>query len=55
MVLARANQNNVQMCLCVDGCMPKFNSAQLAALSGKIRFTVWKQDESLSVCIPITS
>lgn len=55
MVLARANQNNVQMCLCVDGCMPKFNSAQLAALSEKIRFTVWKQDESLSVCIPITS
>lgn len=55
MALARANQNNVQMCLCVDGCIPKFNSAKLAAFSEKIRFTVWKQDESLSFCIPITS
>lgn len=48
MALAWANQNNVQMCLCVDGCTPKFNSAKLAAFSEKIRFTVWKQDESLS-------
>lgn len=48
MAVATANQNNVQMCLCVDGCIPKFNSAKLAAFSEKIRFTVWKQDESFS-------
>lgn len=36
------------MCLCVDGCIPKFNSAKLAAFSEQIRFTVWKQDESFS-------
>lgn len=31
MALVRANQNSVQMCLCVDGCIPKFSSAKLAA------------------------
>jgi len=55
MALAKANQNNVQMCLCVDGTIPKFNSAKLAAFSEKIRFTVWKQNESLRFFIPITS
>lgn len=55
MALAKANQNNVQMCLCVDGCIPKFNSTKLAAFSEKMRFTVWKQNESLSFCIPIAS
>lgn len=55
MALAKANQNNVQMCLCVDGCIPKFNSTKLAAFSEKMRFAVWKQVESLNFCIPIAS